>query len=77
MCSEVTEVPPGQCMALSCRMVEASAVDAGGVPTMIWPVQHVSNRRGNPTLTSLRGEVHVSTLVGPILCADKTPLSGG
>ena len=52
MCSEVTEVPPGQCMALSCRMVEASAVDAGGVPTMIWPVQHVSNRRGNPTLTS-------------------------
>ena len=52
MCSEVTEVPPGQCIALSCRLVEASAVDAGGVLTMIWPVRHVSNRRGNPTLTS-------------------------
>ena len=55
MCSEVTEVPPGQCIALSCRMVEASAVDAGGVPTVVWPVRHVSNRRGNPTLTFLEG----------------------
>ena len=35
MCSEVTEVPPGQCLALSCRLVEASAVDAGGVPTVV------------------------------------------
>ena len=37
------------------------------------PGPAVSNRRGNPTLTSLRGEVRVSTLVGTRRFTDGSP----